>query len=81
MEDALVQSPSSYGLQPWKFLVIVDQSQITDCSYLVVFPARRTIEQTDLDRLIQAAGNRDPEDRCAALGKVRDAAEDLIETL
>ncbi|MCP9859274.1 NAD(P)H-dependent oxidoreductase [Cyanobium sp. Cruz-8D1] len=67
LEDALVQSPSSYGLQPWKFLVIEDtalrsslkphswdQSQITDCSHLVVFLARRTIEAADLDRLIQA---------------------------
>lgn len=24
LEDALVLSPSSYGLQPWKFLVITD---------------------------------------------------------
>jgi nitroreductase len=67
LEDALVQSPSSYGLQPWKFLVIEapslrktlkphswDQPQITDCSHLVVFLARRTIEEADLDRLIQA---------------------------
>jgi nitroreductase len=60
-------SPSSYGLQPWKFLVVTDgplraelrphswnQSQITDCSHLVVFLAKRTIEATDLDRLIEA---------------------------
>jgi nitroreductase len=67
LQDALVQSPSSYGLQPWKFLVIKDgelrrtlrphswdQSQITDCSHLVVFLARRTIDPADLDRLIGA---------------------------
>lgn len=67
LEDALVQSPSSYGLQPWKFLVIEDaelrqrlrphswgQSQITDCSHLVVFLARRSIEPADLDHLIDA---------------------------
>jgi len=60
-------SPSSYGLQPWKFLVIRDptlrtqlrphswnQAQITACSHLVVFLARLTIEATDLDRLIDA---------------------------
>ena len=47
-------SPSSFGLQPWKFLVIGDaslrermrplcwdQPQITDCSHLVVILARR----------------------------------------
>ena len=67
LENSLVMSPSSYGLQPWKFLVINDgalraelrphswnQSQITDCSHLVVFLAKRTIEAPDLDRLIDA---------------------------
>jgi nitroreductase len=67
LENSLVQSPSSYGLQPWKFLVISDgplraelrphswnQSQITDSSHLVVFLARRTVEGSDLDRLITA---------------------------
>jgi nitroreductase len=67
LEDALVLTPSSYGLQPWKFLVIDDpalraelrpfswnQSQITDASHLVVFLARRSITDSDLDRLIQA---------------------------
>ncbi len=67
LEQTLVLTPSSYGLQPWKFLVITDpelkaqlrphswnQSQITDCSHLVVFLARRDITATDLDRLISA---------------------------
>lgn len=76
LEDALLQSPSSDGLQPWTFLLIEDptlratlkphcwdQTQITDCSHLVVFLVRRTIGEADLDRLIQATGYRDPEDR------------------
>lgn len=67
LEQTLVLSPSSYGLQPWKFLVIEDpalrselrpfswnQSQITDASHLVVFLAKRTIDGADLDRLIEA---------------------------
>ena len=67
LENSLVQSPSSYGLQPWKFLLITDpalraqlrphswnQSQITDCSHLVVFLLRREIELGDVDRLIAA---------------------------
>ncbi|MEY4352330.1 MAG: hypothetical protein RLZZ609_571 [Cyanobacteriota bacterium] len=58
-------SPSSYGLQPWKFLVITDhalraelrpfswnQSQITDCSHLVVFLRQRTVSEQDLERLL-----------------------------
>ncbi|MCP9774471.1 NAD(P)H-dependent oxidoreductase [Cyanobium sp. WAJ14-Wanaka] len=65
LENSLVQSPSSYGLQPWKFLVITNpamraelrphswnQSQITDGSHLVVFLAERTIQAAEADRLI-----------------------------
>ena len=65
LEQSLVLSPSSYGLQPWKFLVIRDpglrqqlrphswdQSQITDCAELVVFLGLRTITQADVDKLI-----------------------------
>lgn len=67
LERALVLTPSSYGLQPWTFLVIDDpalrqelrpfswnQAQITEASHLVVFLARRRIEDRDLDRLITA---------------------------
>ena len=65
LEDILVLTPSSYGLQPWKFLVIDnpalrqelrphswDQSQITDCSHLVVLLAKRTITAADADRFV-----------------------------
>jgi len=67
LEQALVLTPSSYGLQPWKFLVVQDQalrqelrphswnqSQITDCSQLVVLLSQRTIADADAERLIQA---------------------------
>src|SRR4029077_18109138 len=52
LEDALVLSPSSGGLQPWKFVIITDpavrekllpasygQPQVKDASHLVVFAA------------------------------------------
>jgi nitroreductase len=65
LEDCLVLSPSSYGLQPWKFLVIDDpalrqelrphswnQSQITDCSHLVVLLVKRTVTAADADRFV-----------------------------
>ena len=65
LENSLVMSPSSYGLQPWRFLVITDgalraelrphswnQSQITDCSHLVVFLVKRAITPADLEQLI-----------------------------
>lgn len=53
LEDSLVLTPSSFGLQPWHFEIITDpelkkellphswnQTQVTDCSHLVVFTAK-----------------------------------------
>ncbi len=67
LERSLVATPSSYGLQPWKFLVITDpalkaklrpaswgQSQVTDCSHHVVFCARTEMAERDVQRLIDA---------------------------
>jgi nitroreductase len=65
LERALVLSPSSYGLQPYRFLVINDparraellphswnQKQVVDCSQYVVFTARTKMTETDMDKLI-----------------------------
>ncbi len=65
MEEALVLSPSSYGLQPWKFILVADkptreklravswnQSQVTDSSHYVVFAARTDITEKDVDHFI-----------------------------
>ncbi len=70
LEECLALTPSSYGLQPWKFLVIRDpalraelrphswnQSQITDASHLVVLLSRRQITLEDVDRLITATAS------------------------
>lgn len=67
LETALQLSPSSAGLQPWKFLVIDDpairaklqassygQAQIVDASHLVVFTARTDMTAADVDKLIDA---------------------------
>jgi nitroreductase len=65
LEQALILTPSSYGLQPWKFVVVTDpalkaklrpaswnQSQIEDCSHLVVFLAKEDITEADVDRFV-----------------------------
>ena len=65
LERALVLSPSSYGLQPYRFLVIDDparraellphswnQKQVVDCSHYVVFTARTKMTEADVDKLI-----------------------------
>jgi len=67
LEQALVLSPSSYGLQPWKFTVITDpkvreqlkavswnQGQITEASHLVVFSGKKTLTPADVEHLIEA---------------------------
>jgi nitroreductase len=65
LEQALVLTASSYGLQPWKFIVVTDpalktklrpaswnQAQVEDCSHLVVFAAKQDISEADVDRFI-----------------------------
>jgi nitroreductase len=63
LEEALVLTPSSCGLQPWKFVVVNDrptreklvgashgQSQIADASHLVVFAIKKNFGEKDVDR-------------------------------
>ncbi|MBI3550997.1 MAG: nitroreductase family protein [Elusimicrobia bacterium] len=65
LEEALVLSQSSYGLQPWRFFVVDDpalrarlrpvswnQAQITDADRLVVFAARKDLGAHDVERYI-----------------------------
>ena len=65
LEESLVLTPSSYGLQPWKFLVITDQAlreslvphawrqrQVADCSHLVVMAVKRRMTEADIDKFI-----------------------------
>jgi len=65
LEEALVLSPSSYGLQPWKFLVITDpaikaklrpvswnQAQVEDCSHHVVFLVKKDLGLPEIERFV-----------------------------
>jgi nitroreductase len=62
LEEALVLSPSSGGLQPWAFFVVSDpairqklmpasygQAQILDASHLVVLAAKTNFGEADVD--------------------------------
>ncbi|HVM60624.1 MAG TPA: NAD(P)H-dependent oxidoreductase [Verrucomicrobiae bacterium] len=66
LEEALVLTPSSYGLQPWKFIVITDQAmkeklvpvswgqrQPADCSHFVVFAIQKDLDEADVDAHIR----------------------------
>ena len=62
LEESLRLTPSSYGLQPWKFFIISDpavraqlrpvswnQTQVTDASHLIVFARRTEITEKDVN--------------------------------
>jgi len=63
LEQALVLTPSSGGLQPWKFVVVTDlklrkqlhpdprnHAQVLNCSHLVAFAARIDMTEADIYR-------------------------------
>ena len=65
LEEALRLSASSYGLQPWKFIIVSDQAtkeklrpasynqaQITDSSHLVVLTSRSEMTEGDVDNYV-----------------------------
>ena len=65
LEATLLLSASSYGLQPYKFVVVQDpalreqlvplsygQRQVVDCSHLVVFAARLDVTEADVERYL-----------------------------
>ena len=65
LEEALILTPSSYGLQPWKFVVITDpavkaqlpaiswtQKQVVDSSHTVVFARRLDLTEEYIDRYL-----------------------------
>lgn len=65
LEQALILTPTSYGMQPFKFVVITDQAtkdqlvpfswnqkQPAECSHFVVFAARVKNSEADVDRYL-----------------------------
>lgn len=63
LEHTLVLTPSSIGLQPWKFVIVTDpavktqlsaaswhQRQPADCSHFVVFAVRKDLDADHVDR-------------------------------
>ena len=65
LEHALILTPSSFGLQPWKFIVIKDpdvrealvpfswgQRQVAEASHFVVFAIKTNLTKDDVDAYI-----------------------------
>ncbi len=84
LEKSLVLTATSYGLQPYKFLVVQDtavraallpqswgQKQVVDCSHYVVFLARTEMKDADVNKFMerQAAVRNTPVEN---LAKYRD---------
>lgn len=66
LQDSLVLSPASYGLQLYKFVIVTDenvkkellphaygQSQVVDCSHLIVIASKDTTTIEDVDYLVE----------------------------
>jgi nitroreductase len=66
LEEALLLTPSSYGLQPWNFIVVNDpavreklvgvswgQRQVADASHLVVFAVKNELSEADVEKYIE----------------------------
>jgi nitroreductase len=63
--ESMRLSPSSFGLQPWKFIVVTDetirsqllvasrsQTQVTDASHLVILAVKKDITEEDINTFI-----------------------------
>jgi nitroreductase len=67
LEQSLVLSPSSFGLQPWKFFVVDNaelrqqllpnswnQGQVVEASHLVVLAINKNMNDAEVDRYVQS---------------------------
>jgi nitroreductase len=85
LEETLVLTPSSFGLQPWKFFVVDNpelrkrlqpvawnQAQITEAARLVVFAVKKDLNAADVRRFIErtAAVRGVPADSLSAYQKM-----------
>lgn len=65
LEQALILAPTSFGIQPYKFIVVTDQAmkeklkpaaygqpQITDSSHLVVITHKKTLTDADIEQYV-----------------------------
>jgi len=80
LEQTLVLSPSAYGMQPYRFIVVEDpavrealkavswgQTQVTDASHFVVFAGKKDISAADVDEFLDLTA------------RVRGAPRDLLQ--
>jgi nitroreductase len=67
LEQSLVLAPSSYGLQPWRFVVVLDpkvretlqplswgQPQVVEASHFIVLACKNVITEDDVQKFVDA---------------------------
>jgi len=65
LADSLALTPSSFGLQPWHFVVVTDselkekllpvswgQTQVTECSHFLILAAKTDVDDAEIQRFI-----------------------------
>ncbi len=90
LEQALVLTPSSFGMQPWRFLVLTDsalraeliphswgQRQVADCSHYLVCCIRKGVGVVEIDRYL----SRIAEVRGVDASKLAGLRATLVKTL
>ena len=85
LEQSLVLTPSSFGLQPWKFFVVENeatrqellghswgQKQVIDASHLVVLAIKKDVAEGDVDHYVarMAEVQQTPIENLAKFGDV-----------
>ncbi|MDH4469265.1 MAG: NAD(P)H-dependent oxidoreductase [Bacteriovoracaceae bacterium] len=92
LEESLLLSPSSYGLQPWKFLVVQNvalrkqltpaswnQTQVEDCSHYVVLATLKTITEDYIGSFIQSTAETRHMDVASLMGYQKMIIGDLVQ--
>ncbi len=95
IERSLTLAPSSFGLQPYKFIVVTDpaireklkpaaygQSPITDASHLVVFAYKKTLSDADVEHFVERISEVRGQDRGSLLeyeNMIKDSAKRAID--
>jgi nitroreductase len=93
LEESLVLTPSSFGLQPWKFIVVCDpavrarlqpeswnQPQVTEASHFVVLASRTDLTKADIDSWIARMAevqNKTADDLAPLQGMIAGFAETM----
>jgi nitroreductase len=91
LEDSLILTPSSFGLQPWKFLIIQSaevkkkltplswkQTQVEDCSHFVVFAALNKLTENYITHFINETASQRAMDPAKLEGYKKMMIGDLI---